>query len=95
MNAAKTPEERIKAALNTAQSWGSSDGDHHKMWVIDQMVRELLGCPLAQFTAKDYKGVEYTYEGLGESAEYTAWVAEHNQGEYGPYTYEWDKGIAP
>lgn len=26
---------------------------------------------------------------------YEAWVAEHNNGEDGPDTYEWDTGIAP
>lgn len=35
-------EERIKNALSYAWSYGQIDGDHHKMWVIDQMVRALL-----------------------------------------------------
>jgi len=34
-----TPAER---AIYIAQRFGSTDGDHHKMWVIDQMVRALL-----------------------------------------------------
>ena len=34
-------EERIKKALNIAWSYGQIDGSHHKMWVIDQMVRAL------------------------------------------------------
>lgn len=38
----KTAEERIKEALERAK-WGSFDGGHHKMWVIDQMVRILTG----------------------------------------------------
>lgn len=36
-------EERIKKALSYAWSYGQIDGGHHKMWVIDQMVRTLLG----------------------------------------------------
>lgn len=36
-------EERIKRALRVAWSFGTIGGDHHKMWVIDQMVRELCG----------------------------------------------------
>lgn len=36
-------EERIKRALSYAWSYGQIDGDHHKMWVIDQMVHTLLG----------------------------------------------------
>jgi hypothetical protein len=30
-------------ALSIAHRYGTIDGDHHKMWVIDQMVRSLLG----------------------------------------------------
>ena len=36
-------DERIKKALELAWSYGQIDGAHHKMWVIDQMVRALLG----------------------------------------------------
>lgn len=36
-------EERIKKALSIAWSYGQTDGSHHKMWVIDQMVRTLCG----------------------------------------------------
>ena len=33
----------IEQALDVAMRYGSTDGDHHKMWVIDQMVRALTG----------------------------------------------------
>ncbi len=33
---------KIKKALSVAE-YGAIDGAHHKMWVIDQMVRELTG----------------------------------------------------
>lgn len=36
-------EQTIAGALNIAYSDGQIDGDHHKTWVIDQMVRVLLG----------------------------------------------------
>ena len=36
-------EQRIKKALGIAWSYGCIDGSHHKMWVIDQMVRVLCG----------------------------------------------------
>lgn len=65
-----TDRERIAKALLVAHMYGSTDGAHHKMWVIDQMVRAL---------ADDYE----------------KWVAEHNMGEEGPDTYEWNVGIAP
>lgn len=32
---------------------------------------------------------------LADPDAYAQWVAEHNKGEDGPDTYEWDKGIAP
>ena len=64
-------EDRIAAALDVANRYGGIDGGHHKMWVIDQMVRLLAG------------------------PDYEKWVAEHNDGEDGPDTYEWDCGIAP
>ena len=34
-------EDRIKVALRIAGGYGCIDGAHHKMWVIDQMVRAL------------------------------------------------------
>lgn len=36
-------DERIKQALSLAWRYGQIDGGHHKMWVIDQMVRVLCG----------------------------------------------------
>lgn len=36
-------EEKISAALAVAESWATVDCDHHKQWVIDQMVRALTG----------------------------------------------------
>jgi hypothetical protein len=37
--------QRVANALNLAEEYGQVDGAHHKMWVIDKMVRELLGEP--------------------------------------------------
>jgi hypothetical protein len=36
-------EKRVATALDIAFQFGSIDGGHHKMWVIDQMVRQLTG----------------------------------------------------
>ena len=36
-------EEKIEKALSFAWRYSQIDGAHHKMWVIDQMVRALLG----------------------------------------------------
>lgn len=37
-----TDAEKIAKALEMAE-YGGIDGSHHKMWVIDQMVRALTG----------------------------------------------------
>ena len=36
-------DKRIKSALSLAWQYGQIDGDWHKTWVIDQMVRALCG----------------------------------------------------
>ncbi len=36
-------DERIQKALEVAYDYAGIDGDHHKAWVIDQMVRALAG----------------------------------------------------
>lgn len=33
----------VAGALEIIERFGSIDGDHHKTWVIDQVVRKLLG----------------------------------------------------
>ena len=35
--------EPVNKALEIAMNYGGCDGGHHKMWVIDQMVRVLTG----------------------------------------------------
>lgn len=90
-----TLRERIDKALDIAAECGNIDGGHHKMWVIDQMVRYLTGCPMEQKTGTDYRGEPYTYEAQGESEEYRRLVERVTDGEDGPGTYEWDEGVAP
>ena len=38
-----TPADRITAAIEIAVKHGGHDGEHHKAWVIDQIVRVLAG----------------------------------------------------
>lgn len=90
-----TSEERIEKALAIAQTHGSTDGAHSKMWVIDQMVRALTGCPMETHSAVDYQEQPYTYTAQGESDEYRAWAQATCAGEHGPDTYTWDTGMAP
>ena len=87
--------DRVTKALNLAVEHGDADGDHHKAWVIDQMVRALTGCPMVEKQAEDCRHRPYTYETQGESAEYVQLVKSARAGEDGPYTYDWNTGIAP
>lgn len=78
----------VAGALKVASEFAMYDGDHHKMWVIDQMVRHLTGCPVEQRSATDVNGTAYTYEALGESQAYREFVGDDDD-DY------WDEGIAP
>ena len=89
-----TNKDKIKRALALAH-YGTTDGEHHKMWVIDQMVRALTGCPMVEVNAEDYKGCEYKCVEQGESKKYKHWVESVCEGEHGANTYSWDIGIPP
>jgi len=88
-------DAKIARAIELGFKYGSIDGGHHKMWVIDQMIRILTGCPTVTLPAIDANGEPYRYEDLGESDRYRAFVAARCMGEDGPDSYEWDPGIAP
>ena len=59
VNKRKLLADRITAALNVAFEY-TTDGAHHKQWVIDQMVRELLG------NSDNYNRWVASYEGPDE-----------------------------
>jgi hypothetical protein len=48
--------ERIEKAIELAVEYGGIDGDHHKAWVIDQMVRVLTGDQYEQVVAEAREG---------------------------------------
>lgn len=58
-------EIRIQKSLDVAFEWSQIDGAHHKMWTIDQMVRELTG--------DDYPKWVATYEIDEETNEKYEW----------------------
>lgn len=53
----KSADERIESALSLAFRYGSADGAHHKAWLIDQMVRDLLGENYEEWVRKRKDGV--------------------------------------
>ena len=87
--------DRIKKAIEVAVQFGGIDGDHHKAWVIDQMVRALTGCPMVEEVFPKNEGGTFTYKVQGASGEYTDLIAAACDGEDGPETYEWNTGISP
>lgn len=87
--------DRIAKALDIAVKYGGIDGNHHKAWVIDRMVRALTGCPMVRVSATDCNGNPYEYLTEGESDEYRKLVADACAGSDGPNTYSWEVGIAP
>lgn len=72
-----------KKKLLSLATWGQIDGGHHKMWVIDQMVRALCGCP------------ELAENEFGVNEEYCEFVRKYKEGGEGRRYYSWDIGIAP
>lgn len=49
--------DRVELATGLALEYGQIDGDHHKTWVIDQMLRALTGDRYAEVIA-DYRDGE-------------------------------------
>lgn len=80
-------ENAIDEALEVAPNI-LYDGDHHKQWVVDQMVRAMTLCPMVTKTSPrpNAQGQIYQYEGYGESEAYKRFVTAHEG---------WDEGIAP
>lgn len=86
---------RRDAALAVIERHGQTDGAHHKQWVIDQVVRHLLGCP-TEIKAFHWPGSKpYVAEIMGENDSYKQWVKDQCSGVDGPKTYDYDQGIAP
>jgi hypothetical protein len=89
-------------ALVYIRDFGGIDGEHHKLWVMDQVVRILHGTPVEVVEAR--WGVSVNHPNgetnirfnTGEpTQEYHDWVAKCRNGEDGPDSYEYDEGIAP
>jgi hypothetical protein len=52
----ETQDDRVLVALRYAVTYGQTDGDRHKAWVIDQMVRSLLGDDYESFVDRYSEG---------------------------------------
>jgi len=54
--------ERIERAVGIAIECAGYDGGHHKQWVIDQMIRELLGDEYTSFAEGYQEGAEEPWD---------------------------------
>lgn len=80
-------------ALDLAFNYGQIDGDHHKLWTIDQMVRALTGEHYEKFInfyrfAPD-EGEE------GDRLEADEYPETDSDGEEREELYSWEEGGAP
>ena len=89
-------QNRVEHALGVAIQMASTDGAHHKMQCIDQMIRALMGCQPVLCSAVDYKSKQYHYYKLESNKKYKKFVRDYNIGvneEYLEEPREWDTGI--
>lgn len=78
------------------RKYGQIDGEHHKSWVIDQVVQILKGTRIIIKKAEwDNGQSEYRINLEHPSEAYNQWVIDMKDGEDGPMTYCYDTGIAP
>ena len=61
LNMLKEKDKKIEKVLELIFQYGQIDGDHHKTWVIDQIVRILTGEKYNEFV-KEYETDEETGE---------------------------------
>ena len=73
-------DERIKSVQRLIDDYGSIPGDHHKTWVIDQILRTILQDGYATWV-KEYECCEN--EDVHD--------CDPDECDF----YEWDTGIAP
>lgn len=87
-------------AMKYIECYSSTDGEHHKQWVLDQVARILKGTKVIVSLAQWKDGTkEYRFNtSENTSQEYKDWAKEM-LGEYNEldeeYEYSYDEGIAP
>jgi hypothetical protein len=89
-----TPQECIQKALDII-SRCTAEGENHKQYALDQVVRALTQCPIVVQESTDYIGGPFRYRAQGESEAYKNWVTNQKNGDSGPDTYDWDTGVSP
>jgi len=82
-------------AMEFIGHYGHIDGDHHKMWVFDQVARILKGTPVVVVQARwtNHEPEDRFTVADPPSQAYLDWVKMMTTGENEGYDY--DEGIAP
>lgn len=89
-------DERVEKALEYITRYGGGmNGPERKQWVLDQVVRALIGCPMVEKSALDVYRKPYTYDAQGESDAYLEWVRAAFGDEDNPDADNWDIGTPP
>lgn len=79
---------RLHHALAIAHNYGAAEGEHQKMWCIDQMVRALTGCK-RELRTSEHGSACYV---LTPSSEYLDFLDKVEDEGQGP---PWDEGEPP
>jgi hypothetical protein len=83
-------------AMYYIEKYGQIDGDHHKLWVLDQVARILKGTPIKIKLAKWDNGYEEYRVSTGyPSQEYCNWAFGMIENDDGEIEYQYNEGIAP
>ena len=48
-------KNRVRDAIDTILMYGGIEGDHHKAWVIDQILKTILGEGEYEFVVEQYE----------------------------------------
>lgn len=89
-----TPSE---IALYYIFVYGQIDGEHHKAWVLDQVVRILNGAPIVDLREArwDDGNTEIRFS-IGTCEQYQNWVLQYQQpDDAGEPEYTYNTGVAP
>jgi len=86
-------------AMYFIHRYSGIDGQHHQLWLVDQVARILKGTPIVvEEAAWDDGTTEYLITTGEPSYAYNAWVQEmlgEWDEEWEEYEYTYDVGIAP
>ncbi len=74
------------------ESYGQIDGDHHKAWLLDQIMKILNDCKIIIKLAQWSNGQEeYRISIEKHSDKYETWISNYTRG----CIYSYETGIAP